>query len=160
MAKKRTRKAWRYQRGNQKLSIKGHNTMAKKRTRKAWRYQRGNQKLSIKGQTTQWPKKRTRKAWRYQRGNQKLSIKGQTIQCQKKKTRKAWRYQRGNQKLSIKGQTIQWPIVISSQKKDKRTNKTMIYKTLHRKLRIEHHKHHWKNGAELTIWCLQTFHCN
>jgi len=40
--------------------------------------------------------------------------------------RKVLRYQRGNQKLSIEGQAIKWP---------KEKGQTMIYKTLHRKLK-------------------------
>jgi hypothetical protein len=43
-------------------------------------------------------------------------------------TRRVWRYQSGNQNPYVEGKTIQW------------TNKTMIYKTLHRKLTIKHHK--------------------
>ena len=44
----------------------------------------------------------------------------------------------GNHKSLIEeGQTIQWP---------KEKVQTMIYKTLHSKLKFEQHKHHYKPG--------------
>ena len=52
--------------------------------------------------------------------------------------RRVWRYQKGHQKPEIKEeQTIQ---IYNDKKKKKRTKgQRMIYKTLHRKLKIEQH---------------------
>ena len=48
--------------------------------------------------------------------------------------RKVWRYQTGNQEaVYIEGQVIQWP---------KEKGQTTIYKTLHRKLKIEQQESH------------------
>jgi hypothetical protein len=48
--------------------------------------------------------------------------------------RKVWRYQRGNQEaVYIEGQAIHWP---------KEKGQTTIYKTLHRKLKIEQQESH------------------
>ena len=49
-------------------------------------------------------------------------------------TRRVWRYQRANQNPYIEEQTTQWP------KEKSAKGKTTIYKTLHRKLKIEQHK--------------------
>ena len=54
-----------------------------------------------------------------------------------------WRYQWGNQRPFIQGQTIQWSIRIRTK------GQTMIYKTLHRKIKIEQHEHHTKHGNGL-----------
>jgi len=51
--------------------------------------------------------------------------------------RRVWRYQRGYQNSQIEGLTTQWP-------KKKTKGQTTIYKTLHRKLKIEQHEPHKK----------------
>jgi len=58
-------------------------------------------------------------------------------------SRHASRYQRGGQKPDIEEQTIQWP----REKREK--GQTMIYKTLHRKLKIEQYGPHQKPRVPL-----------
>ena len=53
--------------------------------------------------------------------------------------------QSGNQFPQIKGHAIQWL-------KEKRTKgQTTIYKTLHRKLKIDQHEYHKKQGMNLEV---------
>jgi hypothetical protein len=91
----------------------------------AKRYQRGNQNQSIDEEhTIQWPKK-----------------KGQTIQWPKEKGQTIqWPKEKGQtiQWPKEKGQTIQWP---------KEKGQTKINNTLHRKLNIEQHESHYKQGV-------------
>jgi hypothetical protein len=54
---------------------------------------------------------------------------------------KVWRRQRSNLKSLIEGQTIQWTI---------EKEQTMIYKTLHRKLKIEELNTHTQTGVHYT----------
>jgi hypothetical protein len=50
--------------------------------------------------------------------------------------------QRGNQKPYIEGQTIQWPKDRPCNGQKKKDKRTMIYKTLHRKLKLEQYEPH------------------
>ena len=90
-----------------------------KRTRRVWRYQRGNQNSYIEEeQTTQWPKeKRTKGQEEFEdtKGAIRIRISKKNRQHNDRKktdkrTRRVWRYQRGNQNSYIeKEQTTQWP---------------------------------------------------
>jgi hypothetical protein len=53
----------------------------------------------------------------------------------------------GNQKPEVEEKpTTQWP---------KEKGQTLIYKTLHRKLKIEQHESHKKGGVNWSIWPYQ-----
>jgi len=55
---------------------------------------------------------------------------------------RSYRYQRVNQKLYIEEETIHWPKI---------KGQTIIYKTLHRKIKIEQHKPHKKNRVNSVL---------
>jgi hypothetical protein len=91
---------------------------------------KGNHKPQFEEkQTIQWPKEKQTIQWPKEKQTIQWPREKQTIQWPKEKQTIQWPKEK---------QTIQWPKV---------KGKTTIYKTTHRKLKIEQHKHPLKTGV-------------